>query len=99
MNAVIGINQGIPCVISGVGIPILMPAPPTFLFPYDPLETYTDGVQLNTLNDGYNWNGSFVSKNSLLGIQSSDDMESYTDTDGLNGLNGGTTWNGAFVSR
>jgi len=62
-------------------------------------ESYTDAANAQGLNGGSYWNGAYVSRNGLLGMQSSDDMESYSDTAAVNALNAGAGWNGAFVDR
>ena len=69
------------------------------LFPYDSFDIYTVNSNLRNLNFGFNWGGSYVSRNNPLGIQSTEDFESYTTDTDLSGLNGGTSWNGPYVSR
>jgi hypothetical protein len=65
-------------------------------FPNDDFESYIDGAQLNALNGGGHWTGSYVDRHGLTGIQQYDDIESYTDGVALNGLNA-AGWPGAYV--
>ena len=69
------------------------------IYGQDDFESYTDAVNAEGLNGGSYWNGAYVSRNGLLGMQSSDDMESYSDTAAVNALNAGAGWNGAYLDR
>lgn len=68
-------------------------------FPFDSIESYSDGATLSGLNGGVNWAGAYVDRNGLTGIQAQDNAEGYTNGASLNGLNGGLGWGGAFVDR
>jgi len=65
----------------------------------DTMESYSDGVDVNALAGGSNWNGAFVDRSNALGIQSFDTMETYADGVNLNGLSGGNGWPAAWVDR
>lgn len=68
-------------------------------FPYDSIDSYSDGAPLDGLNGGVHWDAAFVDKNNILGIQSVDTMDDYSDGILLGGLNLGVGWNGGYVER
>lgn len=77
----------------------LIPSSSASSNPSDDFESYSDGVAVNGLNGGLNWNGPYVDRAGYFGVQSSDDFESYTDAASVNGLSAGNGWNGSYVDR
>lgn len=63
---------------------------------YDDFESYTDGVDLDTLNAGTNWAAAYRSDGAPA--PANDDFESYSDGASLDTLNGGTNWTAAYRS-
>lgn len=67
---------------------------------FDTFESYSNMVELDALNGGFNWGGAYESRTNAFGITSYDTFEFYSAAEDLDSLNGGFSWNGGgYVAR